>query len=119
MMLRNFFFLCLIAASLSSCTTSVKSSVELQQGKRSFENGYYKSAMRDLLPAAAGGNAEAQYAVGYMYYYGYGVTQDTDVGHFWIKRAANQHYMPAIKALELINKNQVSVEQSNNLNVRK
>ena len=75
---------------------------ELRQGQRLFEEGYYKRAMRDLLPLACDGNAEAQYAVGYMYYYGYGVAQDTDVGYFWIKRSANQHYLPAMKAAAMI-----------------
>lgn len=72
------------------------------EGKRYFEKGFYKRAMHELLPLACDGNAEAQYAVGYMYYYGYGVAQDTDTGCFWIHRSAEQGYKPAIKALPLI-----------------
>ncbi len=75
---------------------------ELQQGKRYFNEGYYKRAMHKLLPLACDGSREAQYAVGYMYYYGYGVAQDSDVGHFWIQRSADAQYLPAIKALEII-----------------
>jgi TPR repeat protein len=75
---------------------------ELQQGKRNFEQGYYRRAMSDLLPLACDGVPEAQYAVGYMYYYGYGVAQDTEVGYFWIKRSADQHYAPAVQALNVI-----------------
>ncbi len=101
-----------IAIFLSACSSKVVVTSELAQGKRYFEAGYYKSAMHDLLPLATDGNAEAQYAVGYMYYYGYGVSQDVEVGHFWIKRSANQHYQPAIKALEMIDKNQPSVTRS-------
>ncbi|HLB41291.1 MAG TPA: sel1 repeat family protein [Gammaproteobacteria bacterium] len=93
-----------LLSMVSACTSSLVITSELQQGKRYFEAGYYKRAMHDLLPLAVNGNAEAQYAVGYMYYYGNGVAQNTDTGHFWIKRAANQHYTPAIKALKLINK---------------
>lgn len=93
---------------LTACVTSKGYSPavtsHLQQGQRYFEDGYYKRAMDELLPLACDGNAEAQYAVGYMYYYGYGVAQDTDVGYFWIKRSANQHYAPAIKALDMISK---------------
>lgn len=81
---------------------STRVMAELQQGKRYFEQGYYKRAMQELLPLACDGNPEAQYAVGYMYYYGYGVAQDTDVGYFWMKRAADQGYPPAIKALTMI-----------------
>ena len=76
----------------------------LQQGKRYFHDGFYKRSMMLFLPLACDGNPEAQYAVGYMYYYGYGVTQDTDVGYFWIRRSAEQEYLPAVDALALIEK---------------
>jgi TPR repeat protein len=89
------FFLAACAAHQSPATQSY-----LQEGKRDFEGGYYRSAMRVLLPLACDGNAEAEYAVGYMYYYGYGVAQDTDVGTLWIERSAQKHYLPAVKALE-------------------
>src|SRR5215208_4083184 len=72
---------------------------ELAQGKRCFREGLYKSAMTLLLPLAIKHQAEAQYAVGYMYYYGYGVAKDKDVGFFWIKEAADRHYEPAVTAL--------------------
>ncbi len=101
-----FLILCLIAMTfLTACATTKPSPaqrVELQRIKKNFETGYYKSAMRDALPLAADGIAEAQYAVGYMYYYGYGVTQDVDVGYFWIKRAARQGFVPAVKAVRMI-----------------
>jgi TPR repeat protein len=90
---------------VAACTPPTpKTMSELQQGQRLFNKGYYKDAMRDLLPLATDGNAEAQYAVGYMYYYGYGVAQDTNVGSFWIKRAAAQNYQPAITALGMLEK---------------
>ena len=99
----------------ASCTTdasrpdqqqkiSLADESHLEYGKRLFEEGFYKRAMQELLPVAADGSAEAQYAVGYMYYYGFGVTQDTNVGYFWIQRAACQHYVPAIIALKSIQK---------------
>lgn len=75
---------------------------ELQAGKSSFQSGYYKDAFRELLPLAVKGNPDAQYAVGYMYYYGYGVSEDSESGMFWMTKSAEQHYPPAIKALHLI-----------------
>lgn len=75
---------------------------DLQGGKASFESGDYKEAFHQLLPLAVQGNAEAQYAVGYMYYYGYGVSEDTESGVFWMKKSAEQNYPPAIKALQLL-----------------
>jgi TPR repeat protein len=102
----NFLVACCIL--IVSCTTTSGLSTirasELQQGKRLFAAQLYKRAMNVLLPLATDGIAEAQYAVGYMYYYGYGVQQDTETGSFWIKRSANQSYAPAIEALKTVNK---------------
>ena len=75
---------------------------ELQQGEHYFDTGFYKHAMETLLPLACDGIPDAQYAVGYMYYYGYGVSQDTEVGKFWIARSANKGYEPAKIALNQI-----------------
>src|ERR1700733_4489009 len=97
---------CLLSLSLLACATqSPRVISELQQGKRYFDEGYYKHAMHELLPIACDGDPDAQYAVGYMYYYGLGVAQDTDVGHFWIKRSANRRYVPAMRALEMMESN--------------
>jgi TPR repeat protein len=103
-------FISLLSLLLMGCATSSKymtpaSMSELQQGKRYFEEGYYKRAMHELLPLACDGVGEAQYAVGYMYYYGLGVAQDTDVGYFWIKRSAKQGCAQAIQALKVIDAN--------------
>ncbi|MBV9576203.1 MAG: hypothetical protein JO149_06235 [Gammaproteobacteria bacterium] len=110
--MSKFILTSLISLLLTACVThhyptpplkiSPREMSELQQGKRYFEDGYYKKAMQTLLPLACEGIAEAQYGVGYMYYYGYGVAQDTDVGYFWIKRSADQSYMPAVQALVMI-----------------
>jgi len=96
--------MCLIVFILSACVTANKATdpFHLAQGKRDMEAGYYKRAMQQLLGPACDGNTQAQYAVGYMYYYGYGVTQDTDVGYFWIKRSANQGNRTAIEALKML-----------------
>lgn len=79
---------------------------QLALGKQMFQDGYYKRALQQLLPLAAEGSMEAQYAVGYMYYYGLGSPQDTESGYFWIKRSADQQYQPAINALVIIEKQQ-------------
>lgn len=101
--MKRFLSLLLLSALCCACSISPATQSELAQGKRLFNEGYYKRAMTQLLPLAANGNAEAEYAVGYLYYYGYGTTQDIDTGNFWIKRAADQHFQPAIDALKLMN----------------
>lgn len=101
--MKRFFCLALLSLCCNACTISPATQSELAQGKRLFNEGYYKRAMTQLLPLAANGNAEAEYAVGYLYYYGYGTTQDVDSGYFWIKRAADQKFQPAVDALKVMN----------------
>jgi TPR repeat protein len=96
------FLMVVITLLLFACAAPIAIYSQLEQGKRYIEAGYYKKAMQELLAPACDGSPEAQYAVGYMYYYGYGVAQDTDVGYFWIRRAANRGYPPALKAIALI-----------------
>lgn len=103
----------LLSFSLMACGASRLKYTEpaktsyLEQGKRFFEEGFYKRALHELLPFAVDGDPEAQYAVGYMYYYGYGAAQDTEVGYFWISRAARTGYEPAVQAKALIEKHRV------------
>jgi TPR repeat protein len=93
-----------ICLLLQACTSAVQMH-QYDEGKSSFTSGDYKSAFHQLLPLAAADNMRAQYAVGYMYYYGYGVTRDAESGLFWMQKSAAQHYAPAEKALDLIAKN--------------
>lgn len=97
-MMKKLMLLLLSITLLSSCS-SARMSQSVQRGKYNFEAGYYRKAFQQLLPPATDGNMEAEYAVGYMYYYGYGVSQDTETGSFWIKKSADQGYEPAVKAL--------------------
>lgn len=112
MRIVQFCLICLFPIFLLACAATsstgytkpitLKEQSELEEGKRLFEDGYYKRSMRFLLPLACENIPEAEYAIGYMYYYGYGVTQDMDVGYFWIKRAADEGYISAQKALPII-----------------
>lgn len=90
----------LFSILMQSCV-SLRHSTEIQEGKYYFKEGNFRDAFKKLLPAAADGDPRAQYAVGYMYYYGYGVNQDPQSGLFWIERSASQNYMPAIRALRV------------------
>lgn len=102
--MRRLLIIILAAFMLIGCAHTYRTAVtaELQRGKLYFKEGYYKRAMRILLPFACDGVPEAEYAIGYMYYYGYGVSQDTEVGRFWIERAAACGNKAAQKALALI-----------------
>jgi TPR repeat protein len=75
--------------------------VALEQGKVCFQQQQYDKAFVKLLPLAKQGNADAQYAVGYMYYYGKGVIENSKQAQYWINLAAQQGQPLAIKTLEL------------------
>lgn len=107
MQLIRYAWLILISMMLLSCAAG-RTAQELQAGKHSFQSGDYKQAFHQLLPLAVKGKPEAQYAVGYMYYYGFGVPEDMDSGIFWMEKAAEQSYGPAIEALELIHRHDES-----------
>lgn len=70
-----------------------------ETGRQAFQNGDYFPAFRNLEPAARGGNPDAQYAVGYMYYYGLGTVQDRGLALQWMTSAANQGQPQAREAL--------------------
>lgn len=101
MQLWRLLILVSVCSLLQSCASCVLSD-SLQSGKSYFIEGNYKEAFHRLLPVAACGDRQAEYAVGYMYYYGYGVPRDGESGIFWMNKAAAQGYQPAIRALNLI-----------------
>ena len=67
-------------------------------GIRDFHNQHYREAFIHLKPEAIKGNPEAQYAVGYMYYYGQGVVQNKTKALYWIKKAMDAGQPDATKA---------------------
>lgn len=74
----------------------------LQEGIASFCNQDYRQAFIRLLPVANQGQPEAMYAVGYMYYYGEGVTEDRKKACVWINRAAKTGNPMALAAVKII-----------------
>lgn len=105
----RFIWIFLLISSLFACATTSPSQLRmsLSYGKRAFQMGYYKRALHYLLPLACDGIPDAQYAVGYMYYNGLGVSQDKFVGQFWIQRAAEHGNKEAQNAITLINEKKI------------
>ncbi|OGT43755.1 MAG: hypothetical protein A3F13_08440 [Gammaproteobacteria bacterium RIFCSPHIGHO2_12_FULL_40_19] len=63
----------------------------------------YGCSITKIQQAAENGSADAQYALGYMYYYGIGTAKDRETGELWIQRSAAQGQPLAKKAWSLIN----------------
>jgi TPR repeat protein len=110
MTIKNIVLILFASIFLQACA-SPKMGEEYEAGKMKFNAGNYRDSFHDLLPVAVCGNMQAQYAVGYMYYYGIGTAQDSESGLFWMKRSADQHYPPAANALGLILGDKKKAEQ--------
>jgi len=77
--------------------------MRLQRGIKAFSVQNYQTAYRYLLPEAKNGNKEAQYAIGYLYFYGFGVVENHAKARYWMEKAAASGHPKAVKALRLIN----------------
>ena len=64
-------------------------------GVAAAQRGDYATALREFRPLAEQGNAEAQFNLGAMYNFGYGVPQDYAEGMKWLRKAAEQGNAPA------------------------
>lgn len=84
---------------LTACATTAQ---RLQQGQSNFSDGNYVQAFEQLQPLAEKNNADAQYAIGYMYYYGKGTQKDIIQAQKWIRAAASQGQPQAMKAMRLL-----------------
>lgn len=62
----------------------------------------YVMTLKQIKTAALKGDADAQYALGFMYYYGKKVDRDMSLAKKWIGRAAAQGQQRAITAMKLL-----------------
>lgn len=92
-------FIIVVATLLSGC---LGTRMNFAEGIKSFQVQNYRQAFILLKPAAKAGNAEAQYAIGYMYYYGQGVTEDRRKAWYWINCAAKAGQPDAIQAVHIL-----------------
>ena len=90
--------ICLVFA-LTGCMTS---GYNLREGIHSFQVQDYRQAFIRLKPEAQKGQPDAQYAVGYMYYYGQGVVEDRKRAWYWITCAAKAGQPDAIEAMNIL-----------------
>jgi len=79
----------LAAPCTSSAATATDKAVE------AMRKGDYKTALDDLRPLAAKGDANAQFLLGMLYDSGRGVAQDQAAAASWYRKAAKQNHPPA------------------------
>ena len=94
----------LLLASCAHGPTSATS--KAAAGSACSQNIYlqkYGCSLERIEREAKSGDADAQYALGYMYYYGINTVRDTQTARLWIQRAAEQGQPLAKRALKLMN----------------
>lgn len=113
-----------IILGLSGCsTTSTKDDPAemsfnqqlFQKAKSAYLSGDFKTAATLFDSLAQNGNHEAQYSLGYMYYYSKGVNRDLNKAIYWFKLAASQGNSNAKQALLTINNRIAEQNQTNTL----
>lgn len=102
--LKSFIILFLLS-SIPALTGCIAHSINLREGIINFRLEEYRKAFIRLKPEAERGNPDAQYAVGYMYYYGKGVVEDRKKAWFWINAAANLGQSDAKDAIHILEGN--------------
>ncbi|MBX9704886.1 MAG: sel1 repeat family protein [Gammaproteobacteria bacterium] len=101
----------LLFLGITSCATTQN---PIQVGKQAFTSGDYTTAYQQLYPEAVKGDPNAEYAVGYMLYYGKGVAKDQSAGANWIREAAVHGQAQAEAALKLLTE-QAMLDMSSNV----
>jgi DamX protein len=109
----------LIGAALtcSACTTTpdpreVEAEETLEKARVEFLQKQYESSVITLMPLVREGHPDAQYSVGYMYYYGLGVPRNADFGRQLIQAAAQQGNERAIQAITTFAQQQATLGPS-------
>ncbi|MDF1796906.1 MAG: hypothetical protein P1U63_10255 [Coxiellaceae bacterium] len=74
------------------------------KGQKEFQEQNYHQAFADTLAAAKYGNVDAQYATGYMYYYGIGTDQNDYLAEMWFAKSAAIGEPRSIEALKKVRK---------------
>ena len=63
---------------------------DFAKGLEAAESDDFETAYHQWRPLAEGGNSDAQYNLGWMYYYGEGVTRNLKTARKWLNRAMKQ-----------------------------
>ncbi len=102
MPVKMILFIIIVNSFLIACSTT---KCDFTAAKISFCRHDYSLAFDNLIKVTKESrDPAAQYALGYMYYYGLGIAKDQDIARSWITKAAKQNYWPAMEALSSIKK---------------
>lgn len=98
----RFAFQLFLLASLVFLQVACVRNSNFVEGINCFRAQNYRKAFIYLKPEAQKGQPDAQYAVGYMYYYGQGVVEDRKQAWCWITKAAKVGQPEAVEAVRIL-----------------
>ncbi len=116
------FWSCTVTLFISGCASTPDYSndqVRFKAGKDAFLAHKYVQAAQLFEPLAIKGHSQAQYTLGYLYYYGLGISQNSEIGKRWIASAAKKGNQRAVKALELISKEKAATKEQTEEEIEK
>lgn len=100
--MKRIYKLLIVILFIPMLAACVFGALSLREGIDSFRAQDYRRAFIRLMPEAEKGQPDAQYAIGYMYYYGQGVVEDRNKAWFWIHMAARLGQPEAITAVKIL-----------------
>lgn len=109
--MTRIFKLLIVILFIPIMVACIAGSLNLRDGIESFKAQDYRRAFIRLKPEALKGQREAQYAVGYMYYYGQGVVENRKKAWLWINRAAKLGQPDAIEAVKILGSGAIQVHK--------
>lgn len=90
-----------ICVSLTACMTpQQRYNRDYSVAKQNFVQQNYRTAFIRVQTPAKAGIPDAQYALGYMYYYGKGTVQNPTMARYWFQQAAQKGQPDAQQALQ-------------------
>lgn len=117
--LRQIQKLCLVLLGMvcllfiQGCEKKITHDMSMREAKHSYNQGDHQRSFRITEALAYEGNHHAQYALGYLLYYGIGAPQDKKLGIAWFEQAAKNGNDKAQVALSQL---QVELPESTAMN---
>lgn len=102
----------LLIASLTAAITSTQAWADLHAGLRAMDVSDYATALKELTPAAEGGNATAQFNLAKIYLYGWSVKKNEVEAAKWFRKAAEQGDIKSRKMLAHLYEKSMGVEKN-------
>ncbi len=103
--MRTIYKIAMISLSvtlLAACSHPKIAAQQFSQGQQAYSQKDYNTAYQQMHLAAENGNANAEYAEGYMLYYGVGTKVDQSKAVALFSKAAKAGQPGAIKALQML-----------------